>query len=557
MRYIWPIFSLIPNCECPLPPQNIPFQEKFLPDSIKEKARNPRIDWKSYGDFRIIKIRPHTPFEDFSSGNVFERTLQAISLEPRLDVQVFTALGRVVSHTTNRSLTPIIEYCIPKTEIAKRPSPEEIEQARKFFYERSLNGWLEFLEPRFAPQIAERADAKLAGLLTSASPMFVRIGPKLVLTTLRTLFFGDTRTGKGTIIRWIRDRLGIYEHLIGETARRTGLGFTVDNETGIIIWGILPQADGRLALIEGLHGFPPDQLLQLREALYQGYLSVHMKVSGKRYCRTRIIADANPPRPLEMEAFWVLSIPKAHCFKDPIDITRWDLIVPFARGDVEQEKIMELQDREDDQEFIKAYRTVVRLAWSLRPDEIQLTPEAYHMLNTETSKLIDAYAFPLVPLVHQGFRENLLKVSAAFAAISLSLEDGKLVIKPSHVESATQFYEYLFERWELGAAKDRYTEPGLTETDWLIVKDALAEEDALVKVLEVLALKQLDGRSLAAETGYAYSYVRKLVARLKELGLVDRMGGAYSLTRKGVEAFKRLPEINAETEVVEEREGGV
>jgi len=28
--------------------------EKFLPDSIKEKARNPRIDWKSYGDFRIM-----------------------------------------------------------------------------------------------------------------------------------------------------------------------------------------------------------------------------------------------------------------------------------------------------------------------------------------------------------------------------------------------------------------------------------------------------------------------------------------------------------------------
>ena len=510
----------------------------------------------AYRDFKIIKIRPHTPFEDFSSSNVFERTLQAISLETRLDVQVFTAVGRVVPHATKRTLTPIIEVSIPKTEIAKRPCLEEIEEAQRFFYERKVSEWLEYLEPRFAPQIAGREDAKLAGLLTSSSPMFVRIGPRLVLTTLRTLFFGDTRTGKGTIIRWIRDKLGIYEHLIGETARRTGLGFTVDSETSIIIWGILPQADGRLALIEGLHGFPSDQLLQLREALYQGYLSVHMKVSGKRYCRTRIIADANPPRPLEAEAFWVLAIPKPRCFKDPIDITRWDLFIPFARGDVEQEKIMQLQDREDDQEFIKAFRTVVKLAWSLRPHEIQLTPGAYQTLNAKTSRLIDAYAFPLVPLVHQGFRENLLKVSAAFAVISLSLEDGKLVIKPSHIESATEFYQYLFQRWELDAAKDRYTEPGLTESDWLIIRNALAEEDALVKVLEVLALKQLDGRSLAAEVGYAYSYVRKLVAKLKELGLVDRIAGAYSLTKKGVEAFKRLPEIGAEIENVEERGGG-
>jgi len=511
-----------------------------------EKCRH---DWEvepiEYRDFKIIGIRPLIPFEDFTSSDVFERTLQAIALTSSLDVQCFTAVGRVVSHATKRNLTPIIEYVIPKVEVAKRPSAEEIEEARRFFYERSVNEWLEELENKFAPQIVGRSDAKFAGLLTSSSPLFVRIGSRSFLTTIRTLFIGDTRTGKGTIIRWIRDKLGVYEHIIGETARRTGLGFTVDNEAGIITWGVLPQADRRLALIEGLHGFPSDQLLQLREALYQGYLSVHMKVSGKRYCRTRIIADANPPNPLAREAFWCLAIAKVRCFRDPIDITRWDLMVPFAEIDVDRKRIMELQDRPDDPEFVRAYKTIVSLAWSLRPDEIELTPEAYHALNAKAGELIDAYAFPLVPLVHQGFRENLLKVSAAFAVISLSLEDGRLIIGRSHVESAAEFYQYLFDRWELGGAKDRYAEPGLTDSDWLIIKNTLAEEDALIKILEVLALKQLDGQSLAAETGYAYSYVRKLVARLKELGLVDRVGGTYTLTRKGVEAFKRLPEIGA------------
>lgn len=513
-----------------------------------------RHEWKAepieYADFKLINVKPYLRFEETTPGNLFERPLTAVVLSTNLDTQTFTAIGRIVPHTTKRTLTPVIEHVIPRMEAAKRPPPEEIEMARGFFYNRSLREWLNDIEDKFCPQIAERAAAKLVALLTSASPIFIRIGPAVRLATIRSLFYGDARTGKGTLIRWVRDGLGIMQHVIGETARRTGLGFTVDTENRMILWGVLPQADGRLALIEGLHGFPSDQLLQLREALYQGYLDVHMQVSGRRLCRARILADANSPRPLGSEAFWCLAIPKARCFKDTVDITRWDLIVPFDEKEVDKDAIMRKQDRPDDPEFVRAYKTVTRLAWSLKSDEIELAAEAYRELNDKAAQMIDEYSFPLIPLVHPGYRENLLKLSAAFAVVALSLEDGKLIITADHVRLAAELYEYLFEKWELGAAKERYVEPGLTESDWLVIKNALQEEDALVKIIETLALKQLDGHSLAAETGYEYSYVRKLVARLKELGLVDRVHGSYGLTRRGVEAFKRLPQLRAEGEGV-------
>ena len=507
------------------------------------------LEVEEYIDFKVINIRPDISLHGEEFGEVFERNYMAITLDTdNLDSQIFTAIGRVVPHTPRRDLIPVIEHIIPRRKLAVKPSKEELDHAKRFFKFRELEDWLEFVEPRFCPCIVGRPDAKLSALLTIASPPYVKIktSGRTILSTLRTLFIGDTRTGKGSIIRWVRDNLRVDAYAIGETSRRTGLGFTVDKDTGLLVWGVLPMADGRLALIEALHGFPSDQLMQLREALYQGHIVVRMKVSGRRFCRARILADANAPKHLELEAYWCLAIPKIKCFRDPIDITRWDILVPFSTRDVGREEIAEKQDRPDDIQFIKALETLRNLAWSLKRDEINLSDAAYKELKTTSKELIEEYSFPLVPIVHDGFRENLLKTAAAFAVCCLNLKDGVLEIGPEHVDLARKFYEHLFERWELDAAKERYEEPGLTQADWLIIKEALKQEDALIKILEVAALKQLDGRGLAAESGYAYSYVRKLVARLKELGLIDRRAGVYELTKRGVEVHKRIPELREE-----------
>jgi len=523
---------------------------QFLPKYNSECKKGGKHQWhlepEEYIDFKVVNIRPDISLYGEEFGETFERNYTAITLDTdNLDSQIFTAVGRVVPHTPRRDLIPVIEHIIPKRKLATKPLKEELKHTKEFFRFMELNNWLEFLEPRFCPGIVGRPDAKLAALLTIASPAHVQIkaSGRTILSTLRTIFIGDTRTGKGSIIRWVRDNLRVDAYAIGETSRRTGLGFTVDKDTGLLIWGVLPMADGRLALIEALHGFPSDQLMQLREALYQGHIVVRMKVSGRRFCRCRILADANAPKHLEMEAYWCLAIPKVKCFRDPIDITRWDILVPFSTKDVGREEIAEKQDRPDNIQFIKALETLRNFAWSLRGSEINLSDDAYKELKTTSKELIEEYSFPLVPIVHDGFRENLLKTAAAFAVCCLNVKDGILEIAPEHIDLARKFYEHLFDRWELGAAKERYEEPGLTQADWLVIKEALKEEDALIKILEIVALKQLDGRSLAAESGYAYSYVRKLVARLKELGLVDRRGGVYELTRKGVDVHKRLPEL--------------
>jgi len=168
---------------------------------IRKKMHRWRAEPVEYVDFKIVKIQPDVSFTDTNIGaGLFERAITAITLA-NSDTQRFTAIAEVFPHSANRSLTPVIKYSIPKAEIAKRPSKEDVERARDFFYSRKLNEWLDDIEPFFCPQIAERADAKLTALVTTTSPMFVRLGPRLILTTLRSLFIGDTRTGKGTIIR--------------------------------------------------------------------------------------------------------------------------------------------------------------------------------------------------------------------------------------------------------------------------------------------------------------------------------------------------------------------
>lgn len=515
----------------------------ICPKTKRKHSWEVRVE--AYRTFKVITVRPDISSEEISFGEAFERNYPAILLDPSglESCQVFTAICRVQPHTRKRDLIPIIEYVIPRRTIAVRPSREQLEYARGFFKFREFDDWLEFVEPRICPQIVKRSDAKLAALLTVNSPLYFRLGGRHILTVLRTIFIGDGRTGKGSIIRWFRDRLRVNAYAVGETAKRTGLGFSIDKDTRILTWGVLPQADGTLALIEALHGFASDQLSQLREALYQGQILVRMAVSGRRFCRARIIADANSRGPLSHEAFWVLAIPKVRCFKDVIDLTRWDLFIPFSSTDVDRKEIAQKQDRPEDREFIKALCILTNFAWSLKPSELVITDDAYKSLNDESAEIIERYCFPLVPIVHDGFRETLLKVSASFAIASLNLKDGSIRIEPEHIELAKTFFEHLFDRWELSNAIELYTEPGLTEADWVVLREQLKEDSAKVKILKTLALKNLDGKALAAETGYSYNYIRQPISELKEVGLIDRRGGVYVLTKKGVQAFKRLQEI--------------
>ncbi|RLF37569.1 MAG: hypothetical protein DRN03_02140 [Thermoplasmata archaeon] len=503
------------------------------------------IEVQAYRTFKLITVRPDVSSEEISFGEAFERNYPAILLDPSGlgSCQIFTAICKIQPHTRKRDLIPIIEHVVPRRTIAVRPSRDELDYARDFFKFRELDQWLEFVEPRICPHIVRRPDAKLAALLTVSSPLYFRLGDRHILTVLRTIFIGDGRTGKGSIIRWFRDKLRINAYAVGETAKRTGLGFSIDKDTRILTWGVLPQADGTLALIEALHGFASDQLSQLREALYQGQILVRMAVSGRRLCRARIIADANSRGPLSHEAFWVLAIPKVRCFKDVIDLTRWDLFLPFSSTDVDRKEIAQKQDRPEDREFIKALCILTNFAWSLKPSELVITDDAYKSLNDESAEIIERYCFPLVPIVHDGFRETLLKVSASFAIASLNLKDGSIRIEPEHIELAKTFFEHLFNRWELSNAIELYTEPGLTEADWVVLREQLKEDSAKVKILKTLALKNLDGKALAAETGYSYNYIRQPISELKEVGLIDRRGGVYVLTKKGVQAFKRLQEI--------------
>ncbi|MCP8320513.1 MAG: hypothetical protein H3Z52_06195, partial [archaeon] len=293
-------------------------------------------------DYRELFLRDIIGLEEMAERSVTARNYKAFIIgKPPSEKKALVDAEVVVAPKTNE-LTLLIKDVTPIGELGEefKLTDEDIKKLKQF-QELNFEGTLNLSDIYIAPQIVGRAFAKLCSLLTASSVTWIKIGFITERGCLRCLFIGDPRVGKGSIVESYSENMKIGEHGMGEAASRAGLLYFVDPESNTLIWGLLVQADLGLVAVEGLHGLPSEQLAEFREALHNMRVEVSKKVSGSAWARVRILADGNTPIPMANEVYPALAITKVRCLQDPIDVTRWDLMMPFASTDVSPEKIAE------------------------------------------------------------------------------------------------------------------------------------------------------------------------------------------------------------------------
>jgi len=433
--------------------------------------------------------------------------------------------------------------------------PDEVEALRNYFspYSHSLRS-LEFLASKCNPRIAGREQAKLAVMLAYLSPTWIDVSRQLRPGTIRVMLFGDPRQGKGSVEDYLRQKLHLGKHAVGETSSRTGVTYTIDSEHGMVVWGVMVEADRGLVVLEALHKFPAEDLATMRETLTKLYLEVRRSFSARAWARTRVVADSNSRQEMGLYPYPCMALKDLPCFKDQADLTRWDLAIPFRAGDVDPDRIADVTlHGVDDSQFLSNLKTLVLWAWSRSPRSIRFDDDATEEAQAAYKDLLAKYAVPEVPVVNEDSLLSLLRVSAAFAALAFSTSDGvTLEVKREHVRLAEEFVEEVLEMLEVEDYKVMHGELPVTEEDRKEYSSLIRRSELASKIIEALARGPRNSPDLAEDTGHEAPSVRRVCAELKAMGVVEKVSPGYRLTRKGVRLWREF-HVTKVTEVTERR----
>jgi DNA replicative helicase MCM subunit Mcm2 (Cdc46/Mcm family) len=204
----------------------------------------------------------------------------------------------------------------------------------------------ESMANNIAPHIVGEARliAKEAECLCLHSPIEIPTPDgNLIRGGLRILNFGDTKVGKSELGKGItgygEDAYSFGEYIVGESAKRCGITYTIDTDNKAIIWGVLATNDFGLVVIDGLQSIFSDEIGELREALEQQKIIVRRSQSGEAFARTRVVACMNPREEMSNYVYPAQALQSSYPFNNPPDVTRWDIFIPFSLDDVAFDEI--------------------------------------------------------------------------------------------------------------------------------------------------------------------------------------------------------------------------
>ncbi len=400
---------------------------------------------------------------------------------------------------------------------------------------------------QIAPGIVGKEFHKEAKLLVLHSPLEAMdiYGQRKIRTALRLVEIADTKTGKTTQMQDISyGHYHLGEMVVVETASRTGLLYNIDVENRVAHLGVIPLNDRGLVLMDGLQHLQADEMSQMREVLEVGRLKVNKAVKFERPARVRIIAAMNPKTPSSMGDYYLKidALIASYQFQDPADLTRWDIVLASGEKDVPVQTINSAVPGERAVPD-KIFRNHVLWAWSLKPEDITYSEPAKRKI-VEVADALSEYVNAKYPLVHNGLRDQIIRIAIAYACLRHSVDDAfKVVVKEEHVEMAQSFITRMLEYLDF----DEFIY-GIKQTSELTTAEVerltpLVESNHL-KVLIEIAHGNTNAEAIGKAVGLSAQQIKqKYYSELKEWRLIETVPKVGAkLTPKGIAYLKMKTE---------------
>lgn len=302
------------------------------------------------------------------------------------------------------------------------------------------------------------------------------------------LILGDTGEAKTTTLENLLNAVALGALATGSAATRTGLTYSLDDridERRVLRWGLLPQNNRGLVVVDEAHKFSWADWEGLTDVRSTGEVRVDRSVRGQHPAEVRQIYLANPPESQPLSHYYA-GIEAVRGLMRLEDLRRFDLVVIAAKGDNKAKEYLTLdRHRRKSPQIIppELWHAHFCWAWSLEPGSVVWTDEALEKLVEASKELDDRYgAATNIPLIASDIKDKVARLSQGVAVLVHSTADHQIVkVLPEHVEYVGMLVHIVYdhENCRLDEYAATYcAESELTEDDYQQIRIELADMKA-------------------------------------------------------------------------------
>ena len=370
------------------------------------------------------------------------------------------------------------------------------------------------------------------------------------------LFIGDSGQAKTTLVERLMMHYKSGELLSGESSRRTGLVYSLQQSGAkgnwTLMWGAMPLNDGGLLCIDELSGMSEDDLAKMSDVRSSGIAKATGVVTAETTSRTRMIFISNPRngRQLKAENYGVAAVLKL--FGKAEDVRRLDFAVAVASGEVDSDVVnISVADMPPVPHKYTSDKCRLRVmwAWSRRPENIMFEDDAVQLILDEATKMGKTYSsrIPLVEPADQ--RLKIARLAVAAAACVYSTDDGtNVIVKTEHVKFVVDYLISVYNTRAMGYDRfsvDEFENSDSTDAAIMKLRQAFAsipfvnrEPHEVAKALYQLPYFGRD--TIEDATGLDRDELKNLLQFLLSSCIIEKAGREYKRTPLGLTFIENL-----------------
>lgn len=515
------------------------FKNRFMCSCAFDEEKTPikTVEIKNYIDYSVLFVRDLLDRESLTAIKRYEAKKVYVINQNLPNAKTVNLKGKVFIEPKNKNISIICDNIQHlENQIEDFKITEEFkDNSRRYF--NSENDLYKEINPDIVGKQRDIAKQSLIFQLHSPCKIYDITRKKLIRGGLNIIFYGDTKCGKSEISKDITQKgsMPLAEYTICETGGRTGFLYTIDRDKGSLIWGSLALNDLGLVILDGLQSMHSEELGEFREAIEQQEIIVRRSISGEALARTRILGSLNPNKPMVNYIYKCQGLQDTYVFSKSPEVTRWDLFIPFSLKDVSGKEIAHRKAEEKpipEDIFVKHIYWV----WSRKPEQIIYTESAVNKINDMSEQFIDNYSLETLPIVHNGVRDIITRLSVSMACQMHSTEETheKVIVETEHVQRAVNWYKQVLDMLELARYKqDTEGKSELTDNDCIAISKELGKTE--FDILEEIKHEGKSSSQLAEILELVPKTIKEHYKPLQKHGLIEASTGkGIFLSVKGV-----------------------
>lgn len=274
---------------------------------------------------------------------------------------------------------------------------------------------------------------------------------------INSLAVGDTQTGKSKVVQTLQKLFNAGTIISAENCTYVGLvGGAIKMGSGqfMLRWGRIPLSDKQLVVVEELSGLSVEEISRMSDVRSSGVARLDKGgLSAETTSRTRLLALSNV-RPVNKTLASYLSGVQAvrELIGHGEDIARFDLISTL----VDREVSVDIINRPFSSKGLKnaipesSFEKLCQFVWSLKPEQIKITTDAYYAVLEQTKRLAEIY-HAAVPIFKGGSgRYKIARIAAAIACMQFSWNGKYIMVTEDHIEASANLLEMLYNKESFG-----------------------------------------------------------------------------------------------------------